>query len=109
MTEQQRILRDRGICLIIPTYNNAGTIADVVQRSLAQCRDVIVVCDGCTDNTIGFLKEYLENNKVSVMVNIIHMSFFHGLESSMNAGRDLAIGDFIYEFDNIPDATEEIA
>ena len=36
---------------------------------------------------------------VQEMVNIIHMSFFHGLESAMNAGRDLAIGDFIYEFD----------
>lgn len=63
--------------------------------------EIVCVDDGCTDTTIGVLKEYLENKKVSVMVNIVHMSFFHGLESSMNAGRDLAIGDFIYEFDNI--------
>lgn len=55
MTEQQRLLRDRGICVIIPTYNNAGTIVDVVQRSLLQCSDVIVVCDGCTDNTLDLL------------------------------------------------------
>ena len=57
MTEQQRLLRDRGICVIIPTYNNAGTIADVVHRSLLQCSDVIVVCDGCTDNTLQILNE----------------------------------------------------
>lgn len=63
--------------------------------------EIVCVDDGCTDGTIGILKEYLENNQLSVMVNIVHMSFFHGLESSMNAGRDLAIGDFIYEFDNI--------
>lgn len=63
--------------------------------------EIVCVDDGCTDGTISVLKEYLDNNKVSVMVNIVHMSFFHGLESSMNAGRDLAIGDFIYEFDNI--------
>ena len=55
MTDQQQLLRDRGICVIIPTYNNAGTIADVVQRSLLQCSDVIVVCDGCTDNTLEIL------------------------------------------------------
>lgn len=55
MTDQQRLLRDRGICVIIPTYNNAGTIADVVRRSLIQCSDVIVVCDGCTDNTLEIL------------------------------------------------------
>jgi len=63
--------------------------------------EIVCVDDGCTDGTICVLKEYLEKNKLSVMVNIVHMSFFHGLESSMNAGRDLAIGDFIYEFDNI--------
>ena len=27
---QQQTLRERGICVVIPTYNNAGTIADVV-------------------------------------------------------------------------------
>src|SRR5699024_9091086 len=28
------------------------------------------------------------------------MSYFHGLELSMNAGLDLSIGDFVFEFDN---------
>lgn len=53
--EQKKTLRERGICVIVPTYNNAGTIADVVGRALAQCDDVIVVCDGCTDNTLELL------------------------------------------------------
>ena len=44
-------LRERGICVVIPTFNNAGTIVDVVNRTLQQCDDVIVVCDGCTDGT----------------------------------------------------------
>ena len=63
--------------------------------------EVVCVDDGCTDATVGVLKEYLDGHKLSVMVNIVHMSFYHGLESAMNAGRDLAIGDFIYEFDNV--------
>ncbi len=41
---------------MIPTYNNAGTIADVVRRTLARCLDVIVVADGCTDGTLGILQ-----------------------------------------------------
>ena len=49
-------LRSRGICVIIPTYNNAGTIVDVVRRSLEQCDDVIVVCDGCTDGSLQLLE-----------------------------------------------------
>ena len=44
-------LHDRGVCVIIPTYNNAGTIADVVKRTLLHCDDVIVVNDGATDST----------------------------------------------------------
>ncbi len=43
------------------------------------------------------------------MINIIHMSYFQGLEASMNAGRDMAIGDFVYEFDDInPDYPPEL-
>lgn len=45
-------LHDRGICTVIPTFNNVGTIVDVVTRTLQQCNDVIVVCDGCTDGTL---------------------------------------------------------
>lgn len=48
-------LRSRGICVIIPTYNNAGTIADVVTRTQEYCSDVFVVLDGCTDNTLSVL------------------------------------------------------
>ena len=39
------------ICALIPTYNNAGTIVDVIRRVHRQIRDIIVVDDGCTDNT----------------------------------------------------------
>lgn len=50
--EQQRLtLKARGICVIIPTYNNVATIRGVVIDSLKQCDDVIVVDDGCTDGT----------------------------------------------------------
>ena len=51
------MLRERGICVVIPTYNNAGTIVDVVRRSKEQCDDVIVVCDGCTDDTVALLQQ----------------------------------------------------
>lgn len=54
--EQRRLLHERGICVIIPTYNNGATIADVVSAALRECGDVIVVNDGCTDGTADTLK-----------------------------------------------------
>ena len=56
LQNQQETLRKRGICVIIPTYNNAGTIVGVVEQALKQCLDVIVVCDGCTDKTVHLLR-----------------------------------------------------
>lgn len=44
-------MRDLKICVVMPTYNNAGTILDVVQRAMPFCDDIIVVNDGCTDET----------------------------------------------------------
>ena len=54
---------------MIPTYNNEGTITSVVQATLQECRDVIVVNDGSTDGTRDILHgmegitlvEYAEN------------------------------------------------
>lgn len=55
-TNQKRLLRARGICVIIPTYNNGGTVADVARRALQECDDVIVVDDGSTDDTHALLE-----------------------------------------------------
>ena len=48
MIKESQYIKD--ICIIIPTYNNAGTIADIVQRCMMTGYAVIVVNDGSTDN-----------------------------------------------------------
>lgn len=63
--------------------------------------EMVCVDDGCTDDTVEKLRTYIEKNQMKAMVNVVHMSFFQGLESAMNAGRDIAIGDFVYEFDDV--------
>lgn len=87
MTDQKRLLRDRGICVIIPTYNNAGTIVDVVQRSMAQCSDVIVVCDGCTDNTLQLL------NALSEKPVIVELKKNSGKGTALKAGFRYALAN----------------
>ena len=56
MQSSNIMLHRQGICIVIPTYNNGGTIGDVVGRTLAQCQDVIVIDDGSTDATGSILK-----------------------------------------------------
>lgn len=42
--------------ILIPTYNNAGTVGDVVKRAQATGLPVMVVDDGSTDNTAAVLE-----------------------------------------------------
>ncbi len=43
--------------VVIPAYNEAATIRDLVQRALAQCPRVIVVDDGSSDRTAEVLAD----------------------------------------------------
>ena len=47
----------RHICAVIPSYNNGGTVADVVRGVLRQGLPVLVVDDGSTDGTAGALTD----------------------------------------------------
>lgn len=95
------------ISLVVYLHNAAPYLKFFLDTVLPVCDEnfeqyeLVCVEDGCTDGTVEVLKEYLEAKQISAMVNVIHMSFFQGLESAMNAGRDIAIGDFVYEFDDI--------
>jgi glycosyltransferase involved in cell wall biosynthesis len=50
--------RDLRCCVLLPTYNNSQTIAQVVSDVLQYSDDVCVVNDGSTDNTLEILKQF---------------------------------------------------
>ena len=49
----------------MPTYNNDGTLRDVVERVMQFCNDVIVVNDGCTDTSADILASF--GDKINVV------------------------------------------
>lgn len=53
-------LEQLGVVVIIPTYNNAGTIAHVVRGVSGYSRHVWVVNDGSTDETADILRGFPE-------------------------------------------------
>ncbi|MCR5394002.1 MAG: glycosyltransferase [Bacteroidales bacterium] len=57
MTEESlQQFRQSRTCAIVPTYNNAGTVCDVVRRMQPYIADIIVVNDGSTDDTAQLLQ-----------------------------------------------------
>lgn len=59
--------------------------------------EIIFINDKSNDKGVDIIRNYVANN--NIVVTILNMSFHQGLESSMNAGMELAIGDFVFEFD----------
>ncbi|WBL20844.1 DUF2062 domain-containing protein [Zunongwangia sp. HRR-M8] len=45
-------------CIIVPTYNNQGTLASVLEDLLVYTNQIIVLNDGSTDNTKNILKNF---------------------------------------------------
>ena len=66
--------------------------------------EIIIVNDASTDSSTLMVKQYVEEVKNAgrdITVSVLNMSFPQGLESSMNAGVNLSIGDFVLEFDSV--------
>lgn len=61
--------------------------------------EIICVNDSSGDKSVNIIKKTAQKANAT-SISIVNMSFFHGLELSMNAGMDFAIGDFVFEFDN---------
>lgn len=61
--------------------------------------EIICVNDCSTDDTVNEIKKIASSNNSKI--TIVNMSFYQGKELAMNAGVDIAIGDFVYEFDNV--------
>lgn len=57
-------LRQLGICVIVPTYNNDRTLARVLGEVLEYAADVIVVCDGATDSSPTILESFTDRLSV---------------------------------------------
>lgn len=54
----RQTMQSHGICVVIPTFNNAATLAAVVSDVLTYTDSVIVVNDGSTDATADILDSF---------------------------------------------------
>lgn len=61
--------------------------------------EIVCVNDDSDDRSALLIKEFAKSVK-NAAVSLVNMSFYQGVELSMNAGIDLTIGDFVFEFDH---------
>ena len=75
-----------------------STIIEIMENNFEHS-EIICVNDSSDDSSLQKIKETSEKASIT-SVSVVNMSYFHGLELSMNAGIDMSIGDFVFEFDN---------
>lgn len=80
-----------------------GMLCDVMEQNFEKY-EIVCVNDGCVDDTVEQIRRFLAGREEKPVVSLINLSYYQGIESAMNAGRDLAVGDFLFEFDQcVPD------
>lgn len=93
------------ISAVVYLHNDADAAADFVQMLYHQFTElfanfeIIAVDDFSTDQSLTKLRAV--SSAFSHPLTIIRMSRYQGKEPSMNAGLDMAIGDYIYQFESV--------
>ena len=88
----QTTMQQLKCCVLIPTYNNAGTLVRVLNGVLAMTKNIIVVNDGGTDSTESILKTYSKIHQVHLPQNKGKGNALKiGFQEALKLGYDFAI------------------
>lgn len=75
-----------------------GTMLVRVLEENFEHSEIIFINDHSADDSAEAVKR-VSGTARTTSVSLLNMSYFQGREAAMNAGLDLAIGDFVFEFD----------
>lgn len=97
--------REKNFVSAVLYVHNAGdrigaflqTVLSVLEENFEHA-EIICVNDHSNDESVRIIREVSQKAEIT-SISVLNMSYFHGLELAMNAGVDLAIGDFVFEFD----------
>lgn len=99
-------MKEKNFVSVVVYVHNAENRIEKFLRSLIQLledhfehAEIICVNDASFDHSIEKIKSASQAAK-DMNITVVNLSYFHGLEIAMNAGMDLSIGDYVFEFDN---------
>ncbi len=93
------------VSAVVYCYNCKNTIKDFLKAVNSSLKEnfekyeIICVNDCSTDETVAAVNAFCEEETVKSLT-VVNTSFFEGVENAMIAGQDIAIGDFVFEFDS---------
>ena len=94
------------ISAVVYLHNEEGRAAGFLEmlRKVLEERfeqyEIVAVDDASSDGTAQEVRRFAAE-QMGKPLTLLHMSLRQGREKCMNAGQDCAIGDFVYEFDDI--------
>ena len=94
------------VSCVVYLHNESSNVKNFLQQIYQVMQDnfekyeIVCVNDGCVDDTVDQVKEFLADSRQNPVVSLVNLSYYQGVESAMNAGCDLAVGDFLFEFDS---------
>lgn len=82
---------------------NWNIFSNVVRRINAGFEnfELILVCDDDCYDYVKEVKQGLTECSSPDIISVIKLAYYQGAEAAICAGDDLAVGDFVYEFDSI--------
>ena len=88
------------VSVVVYVHNNADKVEQFITTVMKECEafkqsEIVFVDDCSTDNSVDIIRQYYESHPADYIVSIIRMGRYHGMEIAMNAGRDMAIGDYV--------------
>ena len=93
------------ISAVVYVHNSEQRIEDFMKMLIStleekfEYSEIIIVNDHSADNSSKKIKEICSSAK-RCSISLVNLSSFHGLETAINAGNELALGDMIFEFDS---------
>ncbi len=90
--ESYSLFRERRVCVLIPTYNNAKSVGKVIEDVLYYTDQIVVVNDGSTDETHKVLSRFPQINVLSHPTNKGKgLALRNGFARAVEAGYEYAI------------------
>lgn len=76
-----------GVCIMIPTYNQANYIVKAVESALAQDYtniEIVIADDNSTDDTANILKDFIENPAIKYRKNVCNLGRVGNYKKCLN-------------------------